>query len=172
MISSILVATDGSHHGHLAVRQACELARRFDAHVVILHAALRESPAEEVARVTTLQRLLEPQPEEPLHTDELIARLAAAGLGEADNPVSTLEAIDGRILEAAQQEAERAGLSGVAVRLTEGSPAADILAHARFEGADLVVVGSRGLGPLRGMLLGSVSREVCQKAPCSCMVVR
>ena len=160
MISNILVATDGSHHGHLAVTQACELARRFDARLVILHTALRESPAEEIARVRTLDRLLEPQPEEPLHTDDLIERLAAAGLGEAENPDSTLEAIDGRILQAAQQEAERAGVAGVAVRLTEGDPVADILAHARFEGADLVVVGSRGLGPLQGMLLGSVSREV------------
>lgn len=172
MINNILVATDGSHHGHLAVTQACELAHRFDSRLIILHAALRSNPAAELARVTTLKRLLEPQPEEPLHTDDLIARLAAAGVGEPENPVSTLEAIDGRILEAAQQEAERAGVAGVALRLTEGDPAADIVAHARFEGADLIVVGSRGLGTLQGLLLGSVSREVCQKAPCSCMVVR
>ncbi len=49
-------------------------------------------------------------------------------------------------------------------------PVEALLRHAR--GARLVVVGSRGLGGVRAMLLGSVGREMLQRAPCQVAVVR
>ncbi len=50
------------------------------------------------------------------------------------------------------------------------SPAASLI-HAA-DGAGLVVVGSRGLGGLRGLLLGSVGRALIEHAPCPVAVVR
>ncbi|HEY8238985.1 MAG TPA: universal stress protein, partial [Candidatus Limnocylindrales bacterium] len=38
--------------------------------------------------------------------------------------------------------------------------------------AELIVVGSRGLGPMKSMVLGSVSAEVVDHAPCPVLVVR
>jgi nucleotide-binding universal stress UspA family protein len=49
-----------------------------------------------------------------------------------------------------------------------GSPAAVILRAAQH--AQLVVVGSRGLGPFAGWVLGSVSRQVAQHASCPVVV--
>ncbi len=51
----------------------------------------------------------------------------------------------------------------------EGSPARALLEHA--EGADLLVVGSRGHGGFTGLLLGSVSHQVVHHAPCPVVVV-
>lgn len=61
-------------------------------------------------------------------------------------------------------------LAAVAVR-RDGEPAVR-LAEACQAGADLLVVGSRGYGPLARVLLGSVSREVIDRAPCPVLVVR
>ena len=55
-------------------------------------------------------------------------------------------------------------------KVVEGHPAQQLLAAA--EGADLVVVGSRGHGGFVGMLLGSVSQHVAAHAPCPVLVVR
>jgi nucleotide-binding universal stress UspA family protein len=56
-------------------------------------------------------------------------------------------------------------------RIAAAPPASLIVDAARSSGADLIVVGSRGRGPLKAALLGSVSREVVRHAPCPVVVV-
>jgi nucleotide-binding universal stress UspA family protein len=53
-----------------------------------------------------------------------------------------------------------------------GHPETEILRIAEEIGTDLVVVGSRGLGPLKRALMGSVSESVVRHAHCSVLVVR
>lgn len=59
----------------------------------------------------------------------------------------------------------------VGLRGAVGDPAACLVACADEERADLVVVGSRARGPLRTALFGSVSAELCRRAPCPVLVV-
>ncbi len=54
----------------------------------------------------------------------------------------------------------------------DGDPAERILRHAETDKVNLIVMGSRGIGSLRGLLMGSVSQKVSQLAPCSCITVR
>jgi nucleotide-binding universal stress UspA family protein len=53
-----------------------------------------------------------------------------------------------------------------------GRPAAAIVAQAEEGGHDLVVVGSRGLGRLGALVLGSVSRAVCARSSVPVLVAR
>lgn len=59
---------------------------------------------------------------------------------------------------------------GAERRRLDGSPAR-ALTQACEDGVDLLVLGSRGYGPLARVLLGSVSRQVAQEAPCPVWVV-
>ena len=53
-----------------------------------------------------------------------------------------------------------------------GVPAEAILQAARAEKADLIVMGTRGLGALGSLFLGSQSQRVVAEAPCPVLLVR
>jgi nucleotide-binding universal stress UspA family protein len=63
-------------------------------------------------------------------------------------------------------------VASVSTRMHSGSPGATIVEMARACRVDLVVVGSRGLGPYKGYLLGSVSDHVANHARCSVLLAK
>ena len=54
----------------------------------------------------------------------------------------------------------------------EGSPAETILREAETHNADLIIMGTRGRGEMRSLLLGSQSHKVLSEASCPVMLVR
>lgn len=76
-----------------------------------------------------------------------------------------------RALHVEVAEMARDGLT-VTTRVLVGRPATVLVARARETGADLLVMGSRGRGPIASMVLGSVSAEVATDAPCPVLVAR
>ena len=91
-----------------------------------------------------------------------------AWVGDIDDAVRD-EAADG-LRSMAAPLMER-GLA-VEYHVARGRPADVIAAAASDLGADLIVTGSRGRGPIRSMLLGSVAAEVAADAACSVLVAR
>jgi nucleotide-binding universal stress UspA family protein len=75
------------------------------------------------------------------------------------------------LLDSVRESLAEHGVSASTV-LLRGDPVAEIIKYAQEQASDLIVCGSRGAGNLTGWLLGSVSRELVQHAPCSVMVVR
>ncbi|MFI5042899.1 MAG: universal stress protein [Acidimicrobiales bacterium] len=61
--------------------------------------------------------------------------------------------------------------SSVDPRLIQGDPVEALLRVARDEPADLVVVGSRGIGARTGTMLGSTSLELAERCPCPLVIV-
>jgi nucleotide-binding universal stress UspA family protein len=79
--------------------------------------------------------------------------------------------VDGRkILEEAAEAMK--GFCKLETMVTVGPPARRLIDLAAEMSADLLVVGSRGLTGVERFLMGSVSLQVCQHAPCSVLIVR
>ncbi len=80
-----------------------------------------------------------------------------------DERRAALEAAAGRF---------RPRVARVATATPVGVPAHAIVTEAERQGSDLIVVGARGLGTFRRVLLGSVSESVLHQAPCPVLIVR
>ncbi|HET7855683.1 MAG TPA: universal stress protein [Gaiellaceae bacterium] len=141
----IVVGVDGSEHARRALDWAVREARLRGTSVVAVHAYA----------VPPVYLAPEPVLATPpaLPDPELIERLEGSGR---------------KLLE---EEVGRVDAEGVTIeqRVAAGS-AADALVQAAREG-DLLVVGSRGLGGFRGLLLGSVGQQVAHHAPCPVVIV-
>ena len=74
----------------------------------------------------------------------------------------------------AREDAEALKGSGVEVETMprEGDPADAILDVAEEKGADLIVVGNKGMTGAKRFLLGSVPNKISHHAPCSVMIIR
>jgi nucleotide-binding universal stress UspA family protein len=142
-MKKILIATDGSSSALQAVEFGLELAEEHRAEPIFVHVA----PAADVLPVTGF---------------------ALAG------PVSVPHELgehDRSSLEEALELAERRGIEARS-RLLVGGAARQIVAYADEIDADLIVVGSRGLGAIGSTLLGSVSRKVLHDANRPVLIVR
>lgn len=58
---------------------------------------------------------------------------------------------------------EKSGITGIRTLIRDGHPADEILSIAKGEGADMIILGSRGKR-MHNVLMGSVSREVANRA--------
>ncbi len=98
------------------------------------------------------------------HTSDLL------GYDDFEKLYSKRKCTGQSVLEAAL---EKLGQPAFKVReeLLEGPEAESILKFAGNNQADLIVMGTRGLGAVKGLLLGSVSRKVIHDATCPVMVV-
>jgi nucleotide-binding universal stress UspA family protein len=100
---------------------------------------------------------------------------SGAGLGLTERPyraeeLSELKSAAEAALDASIQEAvPDVGEVEIERHVIEGVPAAVLVEESR--GAELLVVGSRGLGGFRGLLLGSVSQQCAHHAACPVVIV-
>lgn len=69
---------------------------------------------------------------------------------------------------------ELAAQKGVKIEtvIADGDAATSITDYAKKEGCDIIVIGNRGLGRFKEMVVGSVSNKVLHHAKCSVLIVK
>jgi nucleotide-binding universal stress UspA family protein len=176
----ILVAIDGSPDAKKALSHASGLATKFETEfeteLLILHVASHDAVSEQEAA------LLKAEYAGELIRDAKQAGPGAAGADESwpvqirapqgETAALSRRLLGERLLADAERTARESGGKHVRTILAEGDPAREILAAATAEGVDAIVIGSRGLGKLSALLLGSISHKVSNQAHCTVIIVR
>ena len=142
MVETIAVGTDGSDTASKAVDFAIDMAERYGSKLVI---ASSYTPVPE-------DRLAKEQADAPQEIQWSI------------NPMEDVEAV----LRDVEEKAKERGLRTVA-EARQGSPADVLCSVAEDQGADVLVVGSKGM---HRKILGSVPNSVSHNAPCSVLIVK
>jgi nucleotide-binding universal stress UspA family protein len=153
MMKKILVALDGSEPAEKAFEYALDLADKYAADLEVV-TILHVDP-----RVYTFLPSI--QGEIPV---------SIAGM---DQYVTRLKASHKQVLVKALNRAKRRVPDvKVSARLVEGRPADKIVEAAEDGHFDVIVMGSRGVGGVKGFVLGSVSDRVADHAPCPVLIVK
>ncbi len=141
---TILVGTDGSPTAEQAVAQAAELAASDGARLVIVTAF---EPGED-------------------HPDGVDPNRVPADIRFVLSDRVQAEELGAH----GRAAAKGAGVGQVMVHAIAGDPAHVLIEAAQDMGADLIVVGSRGLSSQAHFILGSVASTVAHHAPCDVLV--
>lgn len=149
MLNNIVAAVDGSESSLRAVDFAADIAKAYDAKLTLVHVLSRMGSAQ--------------VPEELLD----YADIEHVRVTEMD----ILRSVSSEILNRARAKASERGANVAEIISEVGDPAKHIVAQAKDRGADLIVLGTRGLGSIKELMLGSVSHKVTHLAPCPCATV-
>jgi nucleotide-binding universal stress UspA family protein len=171
MIKTILVPTDGSDHAGKAILLAADIAGKYGSRLVFLHVMSSDPLPESLIRMAEAEHIT-PEPTEPIAVVPEARFPASTILGQQDDNPEIRRFVAENILSVARKIAEKKGVRDIHCVIGDGDPVKDILRHAEDEAANLIVMGSRGLSDLKGLLMGSVSHKVSQLSPCSCITVK
>ena len=144
----ILLAVDGSVYSDSAVKELAKRPWPTQSEVKVITAAEMPVPVG-----------MEPWAVSPDYFEELDKSVRKAAQTVLDSALVKLKTIEDKSLK-------------ISSEIIQGPPRQVIIDEAESWGADLIVMGSRGLGVWNRLLLGSVSSAVVHHAKCSVEIVR
>jgi nucleotide-binding universal stress UspA family protein len=143
MFKKITVAIDGSEASKNALRIACDLAGKYGSKIHLVHSPQMETTAYAVG----------------------------AGAMIVTPSQKELDATGAKILKEAVAVVKDCGQKIAKTHLAHGNAADQVLHCANEWGADLIVMGRRGLGSFGSLVLGSTSLRISHLAKCACLTV-
>ena len=157
LFDKILVAVDGSEPAYRALDVAVDLADRYSAEMVIVSVV--------TPLIYPLIRFTSTDFPTPVP-----AIIPAAAAGEY---IKELRTQHEKVLEDALKRAKETKPDlKVSTKILEGRPADEIVRFAKEERFDIIVMGSKGLGGIKEIFLGSVSDRVADEASCPILIVK
>ena len=177
MLHKIMLAHDGSNHADKALDLAITLATATGSELEILNVLSDQSLTEgeptlaETEYGSAIERGLGDLKLVPLGGAPWVGTAALVQTRPELSP-TVRRVLGEQIVRKAAAAASAKGVTRVTTAVESGDPASAIVKRAREAKADLVVLGSRGLGTIKGLLLGSVSNKVISTAECSVVTVK
>ncbi len=149
-MKKILVPVDGSPESREAARQALELAKKCGAEMTLISVV-------EVEPDVTYTEIGIVVPVEYVSMRNTLIEIKKESVGKMlDELIGSMEC---------------AGVKTDKL-ITDGNAQHEIVQAAKNGGYDLVVMGHRGLNPIKRLLVGSVAKRVIEDAPCSVLIVK
>jgi len=147
MFEKIVVGIDGSKTSETALRLACDLADKYSSELHLVHT---------------------PQPQ-----TVAFAMGAVAGYHAVTTMPSSSEVQEAgeKILNSGKEIAKEYGQTIKQTYMGLGDPATEIVSCGERCGADLIVMGRRGLGSVGALVQGSTSQKINHLAKCACLSV-
>lgn len=150
-----MVPLDGSEHSQRALENAIHMAKKFRGKITLLH-----------VYSVTVAPVIVPEP-----TTLTPAGVPVVTSAEVSKMVEAAREVGKRILMEGEEKARSAGVK-VENELREGNTVQEIVKAAKERQVNLIVMGARGIGKIRELLMGSVSEGVIKNAPCPVLVVK
>jgi nucleotide-binding universal stress UspA family protein len=146
MISNVAVAVDGSGHAQRASEMAAVIAAKFGARAHLIYVMPRHEVPADIKDLANMEH-------------------AEAGSME-------MEALREKIVVPVMATFREAGVAEVEGHVLTGNPVATMLDYIKNHDIDMIFTGRRGLGPIEGVLLGSVSSKLNHHADCTVVTVK
>ena len=148
MIKKILVPVDGSDHAFKALDLASDLAEKYKASLLLLYVVTQHELPESVRRF--------------------------AEVGHIEGPPNWIydEVVSKNIMLEGEKRAQEKRVRSIETAIRNGNPAKMIVKVAGSMNADLIVMGTRGLSDLQGLIMGSVAHKVNHLADCTVVTVK
>ena len=147
MLKKILVPVDGSQHAIKAMRLACDLAEKYEAKLEIITVSQKDIAKE-------YKRFIEVE-----YTEKERAKIYKI-MGDLGNKIFK------EVLFEVQPTIK------VSSAVLFGDPASNIVDYASLNNFDTIVMGSRGMSDIKGLLLGSVSHKVSSLFDGTCITIK
>lgn len=176
MFKSVLLATDGSANAKRAAAKAADIAATYGARLTLVTVMSPSMMLEDVEFAPQARRLSRQAKDEIRRIHQMIPHTESDVNINAYIPAlpSITHALGEAILNEAARAATRRKVKARKINrvIVEGDAATHILKQATKAKADLIVMGTRGLGHVRGLLIGGVSNKVIHNAKCPTLMVK
>lgn len=147
MFKNIVVGIDGSEASKTALRVACDISKKYDSELHLVHT---------------------PQPQTVAFAMGAVAGYHTATTMPSDEEVQ--QAADKVIAEGREVAGEYDKMIAQA-HTGRGNPVSEIISCAEQCSADLIVTGRRGLGSIGSLIQGSTSQGISKSAECAVLTV-
>lgn len=164
--NNILVAFDGSGDGLKALDAAETLAQDNDAQLTVAYVqGARHDYPVGIGKTQAGDNFMF---QYPIASGSVVSNMPI--MPEEEHEVVIEEEMPSKVIDTAKTKLS--GLKKVTYQKLVGRPAIQIVKYANNNNVDLIIIGNRGIGAFKKLVMGSVSEEISNDSKCSVLIVK